>query len=613
MSGEMQGGCDYLPVPSDTDSIRIYELRVKLDSGVKTRRMSVRQIGEGGESKSTCYVVTYDDMLVIKIPPSPLVDFYKYLENINIERKISEQLFPDVQCLSPSLSSILCKVPELSGKLPKNTNNIEDDYIDLLTREPRYQGYLKIGDRFAFFMSLSKHPFFDQVIEKIHGDKKWMQDEIVKNRRLFENLDAFETVYGSAKIDLYCNINDMFNDFSRKIDGLLDAYNGISFPDYQRQEWLFAKLAEKKPEFDKTDLPPKLCDEVDIVLDNIINEKDACVGDYRQTFSAYIRKKNFDKNRIKIESFIIKTLELIYRLKQKGVAARDLKPDNILVISGDSGGYSQLSGADNYELGLIDLETAVSFRHKDALQILQPMLAGTPAYMTPSHVFSNQVLVDVFGREIQRIFYAQDWFSAIGMIYDLAAGEWLFKKTARLIPEIMRAQRKGIAKKQPSHEILANVSKIFWQTAEDELFEKINSNQETLQNIHLALPDHIIDMFMDELQMEKKLLKDMIAYCGRSQKFFPKAAQKFIDASYEEIRAQRMKLESPGRDDPSSPDINQRLIKFLELVENMKFKEKEYAGLEERIKQPITCDELLIFLFYRVLYVMYRYAFFKTC
>ena len=81
-----------------------------------------------------------------------------------------------------------------------------------------------------------------------------------------------------------------------------------------------------------------------------------------------------------------------------------------------------------YELGLIDLETAVNFRHKDAQHIRQPMLAGTPAYMTPSHVFNNQVLVDVFGREIQRIFYAQDWFSAIGMIYDIAAANGCLKK-----------------------------------------------------------------------------------------------------------------------------------------------------------------------------------------
>ena len=222
--------------------------------------MSLRQIGEGGESKSTCYVVTYDDMLVIKIPPAPSVDFYNYLENINIERKISEQLFPDVQCLSPSLSSILGKVPELADKISKNTNNIEDDYIDLLTREPRYQGYLKIGDRFAFFMSLSKHPFFDQVIEKIHGDKKWMHDEIVKNRRLFESLDTFETVYGSKKIDLYFSINEMFNDFSRKIDGSWIRMKGFHCRTISGGNGCLPKLAEKKPECDKTDLPPKFCD-----------------------------------------------------------------------------------------------------------------------------------------------------------------------------------------------------------------------------------------------------------------------------------------------------------------------------------------------------------------
>ena len=142
---------------------------------------------------------------------------------------------------------------------------------------------------------------------------------------------------------------------------------------------------------------------------------------------------------------------------------------------------------------------------------------------------------------------------------------------------------------------------------------KINSDRQTLRDIRLTLPDHIIDMFTDELQIEKKLLRDMIAYCGRSQKFFPKAAQKFIDASYEEIRAHRMKLASPGNDTQTSPDTNQKVIKLLELIENMKFKERDYAQLEQQIKQPISCDELLIFLFQRVVHVMHRYAFFKGC
>ena len=65
-----------------------------------------------------------------------------------------------------------------------------------------------------------------------------------------------------------------------------------------------------------------------------------------------------------------------YGLKAKGIAIRDLKPDNIFVVGGDF-----LQAANEFSLGLIDFETAVNFSVKDD-EISQPLLAGTPAYAT---------------------------------------------------------------------------------------------------------------------------------------------------------------------------------------------------------------------------------------
>jgi len=612
VSGLIDGVGEYHLVSSDADSARIYELRIKVFSGWKTRRMSIRQIGEAGHSKSTCYAATYDDLLVIKMPPHPLSDFKKYLENINLERSISNQLSPDIHCLSPSLSSILSKVPDLAGKIPQGAKEVEEGYLGLLIKEQRYQGHLKIGDRFAFFMSLSKHPFFDQVIEKIHGNKKWMQDEGVRQSRLFQSLDAFETVHGSKKIDLYFAVNDMMSAFSRKIDSLLSSYDTIShIEEYQKLEWLFARLSEKKSEFDHHVLPPKLCEDIDGILTDIVQEKMNWVEDYRKTVSAYIRKKNFEKNRSQIEILIIKALELIYHLKQKGVAVRDLKPDNILVM-GDAGGSS--SGAPDpgsCKLGLIDFETAVNFLRNETNSIHQPMLAGTAPYMTPSHVFENRVLTEVFGADIARIFYMQDWFSAVGIIYTIATGGLLFKKTARLIPEIMRAQRKGVQKKIPAPELLRSISRSFWKTAGEELSEKLRGNEEFLHRIRLTLPEEIIDMFQKELEKEKKILIDMIAFCARTQKFFPRNTQDLIEATYEEIRGQRMKLERYENNTQMPPDIRQKILKLFEFIENMKFKLRDFPRLERQIQQPVACDEFLTFLFRRVMNAMNRESFLK--
>ena len=73
---------DYKRMPPGASPDSIYELRISKGADVKTRRMSIRQIGAKEQSKSTCYMVTYDDFLVIKIPLVPELDFDTYLERI---------------------------------------------------------------------------------------------------------------------------------------------------------------------------------------------------------------------------------------------------------------------------------------------------------------------------------------------------------------------------------------------------------------------------------------------------------------------------------------------------------------------------------------------------
>ena len=612
VSGETEGVSDFYLIPSDSESGLIYELRVKLVSGWKTRRMSIRQIGESVQSKSACYAVTYDDLMVLKIPPAPLHDFNKYLENISIERMISKQISPNIQCVSPTLSSILQKVPELAGKIAGPAKDPEEEYAGLLSKEPRYQGHLKIGDRFAFFMSLSKHPFLDQVIEKIHGDKKLIQDELLKSSRLFQSLDAFETVYGDKQIDLYLGIQELLKEFSRKTDGLLKLYETISpIADYQKQEWVFAQLAEKQPEFNQNEFPVKFCDEVNRLLSNTIDEKNKWVAEYRKTVSAYIRKKNLAQNRAKIEALIINTMELVCHLKHSGVAIRDLKPDNMLVVDNPKNTHSQLKDGNAHHLGLIDLETAIDFSKPDKDQIRQPMLAGTPAYMTPSHIFENQVLTDIFGEDIFRIFYMQDWFSAIGIIYATVTGNRLFQKTAKLIPEIIRVQKKAAEKNNSMTETFSTASRIFWKTADEELSEGIDRERHALQLIQLKLPNHVIDLFTAELRKEKAMLLNLVEKNVRSRKFFTKNAQKLIDASYEDIRGQRKKWEKSPDGSQSSPDIRQQVVEGFKLIERLKFKLKDYDGMDQAFEQPLACDEFMKFLFQRVLHAMNQETFIK--
>ena len=76
------------------DNNFIYELRVKCDDDWASRRMTIGPIGEDSGSRSTCYYVIYDDHLVIKISPTPLTDFDRYLQSINRDNAVGRKTGP---------------------------------------------------------------------------------------------------------------------------------------------------------------------------------------------------------------------------------------------------------------------------------------------------------------------------------------------------------------------------------------------------------------------------------------------------------------------------------------------------------------------------------------
>ena len=70
--------------------------------------------------------------------------------------------------------------------------------------------------------------------------------------------------------------------------------------------------------------------------------------------------------------FFLNMLDLLAWLKIKKVAIRDLKPDNLLV-AGDPARFPEfLESASQYSIGLIDVETAVSYETAGEQEIDQP-------------------------------------------------------------------------------------------------------------------------------------------------------------------------------------------------------------------------------------------------
>ncbi len=597
----------YKQIPSEATTDLIYQLRIRCRNELKTRRMSIRQIGERVESKSTCYKVIYDDPLVVKIPPRPITEFKAYLRDINSQRKISLTLRPSIRCLSPSLSALLKKIPGIIPPGLKTEKEREEACIRLLISQPLYQDYLKIGEGFVFFMELAKESFFNQVISDIHDATSRVQDEILKNGHLFENLNAFEAAYGDDSDSIFFDVNRACTGFEKKIDEAVSRFGGLPpVPDYTKKEWFISILANKEPEISPSDFPERLFSDIHQVFKNMQEGDDKGIRLYRKTVREGIRKKIFDANKSKIEGLIINILSLLYYLKKNAVAARDLKPDNIFVSGNLEGSYRLLATPQAYSLGLIDLETAVIYRESHSKNLKQPLLAGTPSYMTPSHIFKNNILHEVFDTEITRVLYLQDWFAAIGMIYNVTIGKTLFKKTSGLISKIINLMKKAVRQEKPLEDMLKQVSWRFWTKAEDEFYSRISLHREKFSALLLRLPEPIRLMLKNELDQEAVVFKESIKRYSAFKALSSESRNKIIQMPYDALVQYRSGWEAGIHGSGLPQETRERVIRFLKGVERLKRQLKIHEPLHRLLDQPLCGYDLLVFLFNRVMNGMFR-------
>ena len=597
---------EYELLPSASGPDEIYELRVRCGVEWETRRMSICQLGDTVESKSTCYKVIYDEQLVIKIPPKPFTDFEKYLTYINNERHIVDQLTPTIQSLSPSLSAILNMVPDLSFSSETDPGQLEDKYIKMLTSHPRLQKHLKIGKGFVLFMSLSRSAFLNQVIKKIH-DKTHAQNEMLNNTSIFEDIYAFEALYGNQHDDVFFKINNLYHEYGKIIGILLPQHeNYETVPDYKKQEWFYHKLAGEKLEVDENELSNIFIEDLNQLLDILMEEKEAAIFQYRGISEKYISKKIFDNNRGKIEGLIVNNLSLLYHLRNQQVAIRDLKPDNIFIAGNFDGADNFLNDPEAYSLGLIDLETAVHLHPDDLAGMRQPLLAGTFPFMTPHHLFKNKDLYKLFGKETTRVLYMQDWYAAIGMIFNVATGKTLFLKTAKLMHKIFEIKKKAVKENKPLPDILKSISWIFWNTAAVECHRKIKMHSDKFSDLDIKLPEPVIEMLKDELLNEKKVIKKAIKMRINSKPYLKKHGQQLYNGSSGQIARYRKKWEDTTYK-PQLPSANrEKIVTILKGMESLKIQIERHDSLNHRLESKIPCDELIMILFNRVVNAMYR-------
>ncbi len=565
-----------MPVPITSESPgadAIYELRVEQEGQWKSRRMSIAPLAEDSGSKSRCFKVIYDDIMVVKMPPSPPRTFEQYLESIEQERLSAIRLQPDVECITPTVSAILGKIPPFSRYTGLNPETFEEKCILTLRNMPHFQEYLTIGGKFAFFMNLSRYAFLGQVIRDIHQVRFAVHKEVTEYGQTLEDIVPFEERYGKDNTSIFFDINDIYSIYLEKLKKILkEAGTDASVPAYLRREWFSTFIAHNRlTEKDGLSSSELVCS-INGMLENLVQENRRVVTVYKSLVVSHVYRTLFERNRQQMAAIIANLLKLLAILRKKGIAMRDLKPDNVFITGDIASSPDFLARADAYAIGLIDFETAVNFRPGPGEPLRQPMLSGTPSYATPSHLFKNEILRDAFGNDMEWILHIQDWQAVVSMIYNVVMGKRLAERSGHFFPEIMKVIRKTFQGNIPQTKVFRACSRAFWQNASAEFRERIDLGREYLDAVRITLSPEVRDMFRSEIfRLRTDIVKKMRLQIY-SQPFFKseKSRREMMKAGLDGIREYRSCWEKEKNVPKLPTPVRNRLVQMLSGLEKLK-------------------------------------------
>ncbi len=587
-----------------------YELNVTHRGKGHSRRMSLNRLGDDAASKSTCYKVIYDDLLVLKIPPQPVVDFDRYLQSIEWERRISNHLAPDVTCVSPSLGAILKKFPEFQNDGDLSQTASEKIITRRVKKSPDLQRYLKIRGTFVLFMNLSKYLFFDQVIEKMHRQGNQLSDTIAGSLDIMGDIQAFEAAFGKGNDTIFFNFTNLQNTYLRDMDPLLQQHgkDSLDVPEYRKRQWMFDQLAGKAIDNERDQLPEAFILDRKRIGAQVFSREKKTIAQFFQLIRSDIRKTTDIRNRNISGGIISNLMEMLFHLREKNTAIRDLKPDNMFLAGNSDNPDFFLTSANQYALGLIDLETSVNFDKTKPLE--QPILAGTPFFATPSHLFENRYLAEVF-HDVPRTLYLQDWFAAVGVIYNIVTGKTLFQKTGQLLPEVARVRSKAITKGEPPADVLKHAGWAFWHTACVEFREAMATNQTIFKHLPLSLGEREREMLLVETLGAESLLLNQIKSSILNQSFFKgdEVRKNMVMASAEKITDLEKNWPTGKDAQKASPELNRQIMAFLRCLAHLKKSRTTVLQLRpffEKESSDITAQHLVFQLFRLVFFFMYR-------
>ncbi|MGE0085408.1 MAG: hypothetical protein AB7S75_13420 [Desulfococcaceae bacterium] len=599
---------EFVPVAfPDTDTI--YEFRLKRGSRWFTRRMSIGPLGEDTGSKSECYKVIYDDVLVVKLPPRPVPDFTSYIKSIRMERQIAEKLGPEIECITPTLSAILKKIPLFFRDAASGLENFEEHCIEKLRTFREYQNYLKIGNRFAFFSSLATYSFLGQIIKNIHFTKPDIHNEILSHISMLEHPVLFEDVYGKTGTSVFYRISEIYASYEEKFALLPGKEKWPQITPYQKKLWFLNRLGEKYAAPDTNLFCEELLSGVNGIIEESLRYENETVRSYRNMVKEIIREKNFQQNKTAMRSIVANLLSLLSILREKGVAVRDLKPDNVFIAGNISENPVLLATPDDYSIGLIDFETAVVYKTEEEEKIAQPMLAGTPSYATPSHLFRNELLRKVYD-DLPRILHLQDWQAVNSMIFNVIAGKRLSRETEKLIPGMARIVKEAMKRKMSRAEAFQECNRIFWSGTSGEFYERMETHKAFLQSVIIPLPEPVRRMLTAEAVETLSAISRRIRIIVSAQQIFrsPQSRENLAAADQESLRRWKDEWERNEKVPQTRPDARDEIVRFLDILLGLRQESVQTAAILSLPEQRpvLSAYELMILMFRVVVNAMYK-------
>jgi hypothetical protein len=387
---------------------------------------------------------------------------------------------------------------------------LESSYTKSLETEPKLQKYFQIDNNFVFFLDLSSYHLATDIINNIVRVKNYEIKEILTS--LFKNIKHLDLIENEFGPDIF-PLHEWAEKFSASIQAIVSDRN---LAESELAEIFYIFLANKKIETDdKTfNLSPETIQEINLFIEDYRGKS---VQDI-DTFIKIIERQVFQDgswNEINtVESLILKELELLSFLEEKGLVIKDMKSDGILIVHKDpTANFIKAVNKGEFDFGLLDVEYAVFWKDRNGKplqmnKIHQPGFAYTAHIGTLSHIFPNSILSETLGYP-GRIFKLQDWYAGINFIYKVATlykftrGQRLLVRTGLHLKQLVNKINKKACKRLPS-EIFKEQSLEFWNVALEEFIEKIEKDKEFLMKESIVLPKTICLMFIREIEAGMK-------------------------------------------------------------------------------------------------------------